>query len=49
MLDECHRVAMEGETQYQSVIARVREGNPALRVLGLTATRHRVGAPYWPG
>lgn len=43
IIDECHRVSMEGETQYQQVIARLREGNSALRVLGLTATPYRMG------
>lgn len=43
IIDECHRVSMEGETQYQQVISRMRELNPGLCVLGLTATPYRLG------
>jgi DNA repair protein RadD len=43
IIDECHRVSMEGETQYQQVIAKLQTANPALKVLGLTATPYRMG------
>lgn len=43
IIDECHRVSMEGETQYQQVISRLQAANPGLRVLGLTATPYRLG------
>lgn len=43
IIDECHRVSMEGETQYQQVITRLQDENPKLRVLGLTATPYRLG------
>jgi DNA repair protein RadD len=43
VIDECHRVAEEGGTQYQSVIKRLRERNPELCILGLTATPYRLG------
>lgn len=43
IIDECHRVAEEGETQYQSVIQKVLAKNPDLRILGLTATPYRMG------
>jgi DNA repair protein RadD len=43
VIDECHRVAMEGETQYHQVLARLQKSNPALCVLGLTATPYRLG------
>lgn len=43
VIDECHRVAEEGTTQYQEVIAKLRERNPKLFVLGLTATPYRLG------
>lgn len=43
VIDECHRVAEEGSTQYQEVINKLREHNPDLCVLGLTATPYRLG------
>jgi len=43
VIDECHRVAEEGETQYQSVIKKLMAHNPELCVLGLTATPYRLG------
>lgn len=43
VIDECHRVADEGSTQYQEVIAKLKERNPGLCILGLTATPYRLG------
>ncbi len=43
VIDECHRVADEGDTQYQEVIKKLRERNPDLCILGLTATPYRLG------
>lgn len=43
IVDECHRVAMEGDTQYHQVIRALEKANPALCVLGLTATPYRLG------
>ena len=43
VIDECHRVATEGDTQYHLVLGKLREQNPALCVLGLTATPYRLG------
>lgn len=43
VIDECHRVADEGATQYQDVIKKLMERNPELCVLGLTATPYRLG------
>lgn len=43
VIDECHRVSSEGETQYGQVIKRLRVNNPDLCVLGLTATPYRMG------
>ena len=43
IIDECHRVSMEGETQYQTVINKLRVANPEIRILGLTATPYRLG------
>lgn len=43
VIDECHRVADEGATQYQEVIQKLKERNPNLCTLGLTATPYRLG------
>jgi DNA repair protein RadD len=43
IIDECHRVSLEGETQYQQVISKLQTSNPKLKVLGLTATPYRLG------
>ena len=43
VIDECHRVSLDGETQYLQVIAKLQNNNPDLCVLGLTATPYRLG------
>lgn len=43
VIDECHRVSMEGETQYNQVISKLQKANPDLCILGLTATPYRLG------
>lgn len=43
IIDECHRVSMEGETQYFQVINNLKAKNPELCILGLTATPYRLG------
>ncbi len=43
VIDECHRVAEEGATQYQDIIKKMLERNPELCILGLTATPYRLG------
>jgi DNA repair protein RadD len=43
VVDECHRISMEPESQYAKVIANVRALNPAVCLLGLTATPYRLG------
>lgn len=43
VIDECHRVNMEGETQYFQVIDKLRQSNPEICILGLTATPYRHG------
>ena len=43
VIDECHRVAEEGTTQYQEVINKLLKQNPKLCILGLTATPFRTG------
>lgn len=43
VIDECHRVAEDGATQYQDVVTKLRAKNPDICVLGLTATPYRLG------
>lgn len=43
VIDECHRVSTDGETQYLQVIAKLKNANPKLCILGLTATPYRMG------
>ena len=46
IIDECHRVAEEGATQYQEVINKLVDRNPELCILGLTATPYRLGVGW---
>ncbi|UQZ90860.1 hypothetical protein C4J81_17245 [Deltaproteobacteria bacterium Smac51] len=47
IVDECHRIpAVESGGQYHSVVGRLKESNPNLRVLGVTATPYRLGHGY---
>ncbi len=43
VIDECHRISMEGDTQYFQVISKLQNLNPELCILGLTATPYRLG------
>jgi len=43
VIDECHRVADDSDTQYQEVIRKLTARNPGLCILGLTATPYRLG------
>ena len=43
IVDEAHLVAPNRGTQYASMIGSLRAANPALRVVGLTATPYRLG------
>lgn len=43
VIDECHRVAEDSSTQYQSVIQKLKDRNPQICILGLTATPYRLG------
>lgn len=46
VIDECHRVDEETSTQYQVVINKLKERNPELCILGLTATPYRLGVGW---
>ena len=43
IIDECHRVNEESDSQYQQVINQLTSHNRRLKVLGLTATPYRMG------
>lgn len=42
IIDECHRVNDEADTQYATVIKKLKERNEGLCILGLTATPYRL-------
>ncbi|SFK09420.1 DNA repair protein RadD [Candidatus Pantoea symbiotica] len=43
IVDECHRISDNEESQYQLLFTHLRQHNPQLRLLGLTATPFRLG------
>jgi DNA repair protein RadD len=43
IVDECHRISADKESQYLTVINELQERNEKLCVLGLTATPYRLG------
>ncbi|MCO4793672.1 MAG: DEAD/DEAH box helicase [Bacteriovoracaceae bacterium] len=43
IIDECHRVNSEDDTQYGAVIKQLQTNNPEICILGLTATPYRLG------
>lgn len=43
IIDECHRVSLDEESQYNQVIDHLKIANPSLKILGLTATPYRLG------
>lgn len=43
IVDECHRVSDDEDSQYARVVAALAGHNAALKVLGLTATPYRLG------
>lgn len=43
IIDECHRVSTEQNSQYQQILSHLRTKNPQLKLLGLTATPYRLG------
>ncbi|MBN1005696.1 DEAD/DEAH box helicase family protein [Amphritea pacifica] len=43
IIDECHRISDDENSQYQQIFAQLREYNPRLKLLGLTATPYRMG------
>jgi len=43
VIDECHRVGLEPDSQYAQVIQRLKRNNQRICILGLTATPYRLG------
>lgn len=43
VIDECHRLSEDENSQYRKTIDHLKELNPNLKVLGLTATPYRMG------
>lgn len=43
IIDECHRVSLEEDSQYKSVINKLKKHNENICILGLTATPYRLG------
>lgn len=43
IIDECHRVSLDDDSQYHQMIDHLEAANPALKILGLTATPYRLG------
>jgi len=43
LVDECHTVSPKENTTYQKIINCLTEKNPNLRIIGLTATKFRMG------
>jgi DNA repair protein RadD len=46
IIDECHRVNTDDDTQYSTVINKLKENNPNIKILGLTATPYRLGSGW---
>ncbi|MEE1674012.1 DEAD/DEAH box helicase [Agarivorans aestuarii] len=42
VIDECHRVSDDTDSQYQQIIQHLKQQNSQLKVLGLTATPYRL-------
>ncbi|WES87830.1 DEAD/DEAH box helicase [Dickeya fangzhongdai] len=43
IVDECHRISDDENSQYQQIIQHLQQANSQLRLLGLTATPYRLG------
>ncbi|KGK16592.1 carboxylate--amine ligase [Vibrio navarrensis] len=46
VIDECHRVPEDKESSYQKVISHLKDLNPGMKILGLTATPYRLGVGW---
>lgn len=46
IIDECHRVSLDENSEYQQIIRHLKSHNQSLKVLGLTATPFRLGSGW---
>ncbi|MDE9565875.1 DEAD/DEAH box helicase [Xenorhabdus bovienii] len=46
IIDECHRISDDENSQYQQIIQQLKKNNPQIRILGLTATPYRLGSGW---
>lgn len=46
IIDECHRVSLSENSQYQQLLSHLKNLNPQLKLLGLTATPYRLGSGW---
>ncbi|MFK8138765.1 MAG: DEAD/DEAH box helicase [Bdellovibrionales bacterium] len=46
IIDECHRISLDQDSQYLTVIKKLKLNNPKLCILGLTATPYRMGVGW---
>ncbi len=46
IIDECHRVSIDDTSQYQQLLSCLREHNPTIKLLGLTATPYRLDSGW---
>ncbi|GLS84371.1 helicase [Paraferrimonas haliotis] len=46
IVDECHRISDDEQSQYQRLIAHLKHHNPNLCILGLTATPYRLDSGW---
>ncbi len=46
IIDECHRISLSEDSQYQQIIRHLQKYNHLLRILGLTATPYRLGSGW---
>lgn len=46
IVDECHRISSDDDSQYLKTVAHLKASNPNLRLLGLTATPYRLGSGW---
>ncbi|MCG9697038.1 DEAD/DEAH box helicase [Shewanella sp. Isolate11] len=46
IIDECHRVNADKDSQYQQLLSHLKQRNPKLKLLGLTATPYRLDSGW---
>ncbi len=46
IVDECHRIPLDGDGMYRQLLGDLKTTNPKIRIVGLTATPYRTGDGY---